>query len=105
MPLSDQARLMSSVAIKGATLVLRIAQSFCQTELNLHIIRDIACIASVSAQVRRESWDESKKKKRNEGEGEGKGAKETLASKPHDFEKLLSPTNAAFDWCSAGSVD
>ena len=37
--------------------------------------------------------------------GEGKGAKETLARKPHDFEKLRSPTNAVFDWCGAGSVD
>ena len=30
---------------------------------------------------------------------------ETLARKLHDFEKLRSPTNAAFDWCGAGSVD
>ena len=37
--------------------------------------------------------------------GEGEGKKETLACKPHDFEKLLSPTNAASDWCGAGSVD
>ena len=28
-----------------------------------------------------------------------------LARKPHDFEKLRSPTNAAFDWCGAGIVD
>ena len=28
-----------------------------------------------------------------------------LARKPHDFEKLRSPTNAASDWCGAGSVD
>ena len=28
-----------------------------------------------------------------------------LARKPHDFEKLRSPTNAASDWCSVGSVD
>ena len=37
--------------------------------------------------------------------GRGREAKETLARKPHDFEKLRSPTNAAFDWCGAGSVD
>ena len=37
--------------------------------------------------------------------GRGKGAKETLARKPYDFEKLRSPTNAAFDWGGAGSVD
>ena len=28
-----------------------------------------------------------------------------LARKPHDFEKLRSPTNAASDWCGVGSVD
>ena len=31
--------------------------------------------------------------------------KETLARKPHNFEKLRSPTNAASDWRGAGSVD
>ena len=31
--------------------------------------------------------------------------KETLARKPHDFEKLRSPTNAASDWRGASSVD
>ena len=31
--------------------------------------------------------------------------KKTLAHKPHDFEKLCSPTNAASDWCGASSVD
>ena len=34
----------------------------------------------------------------------GRGEKETLIRKPHDFEKLHLPTNAASDWCSAGSV-
>ena len=29
--------------------------------------------------------------------------KEPLARKPHDFEKLRSPTNAASDWGGAGS--
>ena len=37
--------------------------------------------------------------------GEGRGTKEKLARKPHDFEKLRSPTNAASDWRGAGSVD
>ena len=37
--------------------------------------------------------------------GEGEGREEMLARKPHDFEKLHSPTNAAFDWCGAGNVD
>ena len=37
--------------------------------------------------------------------GEGRGKKEPLARKPHDIEKLRSPTNAASDWRGAGSVD
>ena len=37
--------------------------------------------------------------------GRGVGEKETLARKPHDFEKLRSPTNAASDWCGAVSVN
>ena len=36
--------------------------------------------------------------------GEG-GGEETLASKPHDFEKLRLPTSVASDRCGAGSVD
>ena len=52
--------------------------------------------ASSSRKLRREQ------KKGMTGEGEGK--KETLALKPHEFEKLRSPTNAASDWCGAGSV-
>ena len=47
----------------------------------------LACVASVSSRVRRESWDESKKKKKK------------------DSEKLRSPTIAASDWRGAGSVD
>ena len=43
--------------------------------------------------------------KKREWLGRGRGKKETLARKPHDFEKLRSPTNAASDWCGAGSVD
>ena len=70
---------------------------------HMKVVGMLACIASVSGWVRWESWDKSKKKK--EWEGRGKGVKETLACKPHDFEKLRSPTNAAFDWCGAGSVD
>ena len=53
--------------------------------------------ASSSRKLRREQ------KKGMTGEGEGK--KEMLARKPHEFEKLRSPTNAASDWCGAGSVD
>ena len=37
--------------------------------------------------------------------GGGGGEKETLARKTQDFDKLRSLTNAASDWCGAGSVD
>ena len=43
-------------------------------------------------------------KKMNDGGG-GWGMKEPLARKPHDFEKLRSPTNAAADWRGAVRVD
>ena len=43
--------------------------------------------------------------KNKEWRGRGRGEKETLARKPHDFEKLRTPKNAAFDWCGASSVD
>ena len=69
------------------------------------IVTWLACVASVSARVRQEHWDERNKKKEWQGRGRGRGEKETLALKPHDFEKLCSPTNSAFDWLGAGSVD
>ena len=69
------------------------------------IVTWLACVASISARVRQEHWDESNKKKEWQGRGRGRGEKETLARKPHDFEKLCSPTNSAFDWLGAGSVD
>jgi len=31
--------------------------------------------------------------------GEGKGGKETLACKPHDFEKPVRPRTEFPDWC------
>ena len=37
--------------------------------------------------------------------GEGEGKEGNACRKPHDFEKLRSPTNAASDWRGAGSVD
>ena len=46
-----------------------------------------------------------REQKKKEWRGRGKGAKETLARKPHGFEKLRSPTNAASDWHGSGSVD
>ena len=72
-----------------------------QSEVN--VCRRLAYVASVSARAPRERWDESKKKQ--EWRGRGRGEKETLARKPHDFEKLRSPTNAVFDWWGAASVD
>jgi len=82
--------------------------TFCTEQLcwpfELSTLSDsIACIASVSARICRERWDESKKKKRKEGGGEG--SEGNACRKPHDFKKLRSPMNAAFDWCGAGSVD
>ena len=68
------------------------------------LVLTLACVASVSARVRREKLGREQKKGMT-GEGEGEGKKETLTHKPHDFEKLRSPTNAASDWCGAGSVD
>ena len=66
----------------------------------------LACVASVSARGRRESWEKSKKEgMTREGRGRGRGEIETLARKPHDFEKLCSPTNAASNWCGAVSVN
>ena len=62
----------------------------------------IACVASVSARVRREKLGREQNKRERQGRGRGK--KETLARKPHDFEKLRLPTNAASDWRGAGSV-
>ena len=61
------------------------------------------CIKRFRASSSRKVGKRAKKKK-NDGGG-GRGKKETLARKPHDFEKLRSFTNAASDWCGAGSVD
>ena len=98
----------------------------------LWVLFKLACVASVSARVHREKLGQEQKK---ECRGMERGTKETLArkplashagvfsgarreeiqaplkmpawevSKPHDFEKLRSSTNAASDWCGAGSVD
>jgi len=35
---------------------------------------------------------------KNDEEGEGKGGKETLALKPHDFEKPVRPRTEFPDW-------
>ena len=63
----------------------------------------LACVASVSSQGSSRKMGQERNK--NEWRGRGRGKKEPLARKPHDFEKLRSPTNAASDWRGAGSVD
>ena len=65
------------------------------------VTSDLACVASVSSQGSSRKLGQEQKK----NEGRGRGKKEPLARKPHDFEKLRSPTNAASDWRGAGSVD
>ena len=62
-------------------------------------LRSKRFLASSSRKLGREQ------KKEWRGSGRGRGKKETLARKPHDFEKLRSPTSAASDCCGAGSVD
>ena len=61
-------------------------------------LRSKRFLASSSRKLGREQ-------KKEKGRGRGRGMKEPLARKPHDFEKLRSPTNAASDWRGAGSVD
>ena len=54
----------------------------------------------------RPSWSTKLgREQKREWRGRARGMKETLARKPHDFEKQRSPTNAVSDWRSAGSVD
>ena len=67
---------------------------------NLTSLRSKRFCASSSRTLGREQ-----QKKEWQGRGKGRGEKEMLARKPHDFEKLCLPTNSAFDWLGAGSVD
>ena len=60
----------------------------------------LACVASVSLRGSSRKLGQEQKKM-SDGEGGG----ERSNRKPHDFEKLRSPTNAASDWRGAGSVD
>ena len=66
---------------------------------NTNSLRSKRFLASSSRKL------QGREQKTKEWRGRGRGMKETLARKPHDFEKLRSPTNAASDWCGAGSVD
>ena len=63
-----------------------------------HLEKDfVACIASVSARVRRESWGESKKKgMRGEGEGSAITRLETLATQAKDFVTSQTKGKMAF---------
>ena len=45
------------------------------------------------------------KKKKRRGRGRGRGKKETLARKPHDFEKLRSPMLIFRAWATCGARD
>ena len=56
--------------------------SFC----NFHFkaIRKLACVASVSSRVIARNLEREQKKMER---GRGKGGEETLARKPHEFEK------------------
>ena len=65
--------------------------------------QEVACMASISSRGSFRKLGQEQKK--HEWRGRGRGTKEPLARKPHDFEKLRSPTNAASDWRGAGSVD
>ena len=58
-----------------------------------------------SKRFRASSLTKLGREQKKEWRGRGRGKKEPLARKPHDFEKLSSPTNAASDWCGASSVD
>ena len=69
----------------------------CQTVSVKCSLRSKRFLTSLSRKLEQEQ----KKERR----GRGRGMKEPLARKPHDFDKLRSPTNAAFDWRGAGSVD
>ena len=63
-----------------------------------HLEKDfVACIASVSERVRRESWDGSKKKgMRREGEGSAITRLETLATQAKDFVTSQTKGKMAF---------
>ena len=62
----------------------------------------LACVATVSARVRRESWDESKK--RNDGRGEGERRRWPLLPSPSPFHFFFfrSRSNTIGNACHAG---
>ena len=73
-----------------------LVRKWCETVVGLEIrwvINWLACVASVSSRIRRESWDESQKKKK--GRGRGRGMKlllETLATQAINWSALFVET-------------
>ena len=63
----------------------------------------VACVASVSSRGSSRNLGQEQKKL-NYGGGGGE-RRNRLPANPTIFEKLRSPTNAAFDWRSTASVD
>ena len=70
----------------------QLGESKIQAANSLHSKRFRACSS-------RKLGQEPKKKNEWRAPGRRRGKKETFAHKPHDFEKLRSPTSAASDWC------
>ena len=103
-----QARIWKRFRVQNSTCLLYLpiplTAETCKIVTNKPCQFKIACVASVSAGVRRESWKESKKK--NDGGGGGGGERRNRLPANHTiFKKPRSPTNAASDWCGASSVD
>ena len=91
--------LTLSITTHALSLVIfRIPRNHKNTIPALISLRSMRFRASSSRKLKRDH-------KQKECRGRRRAEKETLARKPHYFEKLRSPTNAAFDWCGAGSVD
>ena len=61
---------------------------------NFSFYRVPACVASDSARLRRERWDNSKKRKRNDGGGGGERRFPLLPSPPLPFFIASAPTFA-----------
>ena len=72
-------QLLNLVNAKYSDLSIRHVGIYVQVQSSIGRTA-VACIASVSARVRRESWDESEKKK-NEGGG-GRGRRKRLPANP-----------------------
>ena len=103
-----QARIWKRFRVQNSTCLLYLpiplTAETCKIVTNKPCQFKIACVASVSAGVRRESWKESKK--RNDvGGGGGWERRNRLPANHTIFKTPRSPTNAVSDWCGASSVD